>query len=64
MLAGQVIVHVITVTVNMQVDEFGTVAASVAVQVTVVVPIGKQVPELGEQTTVGPGQLSAIAGLA
>jgi hypothetical protein len=64
MLAGQVIVHVTTVTVNMQVDEFGTVAASVAVHVTDVVPIGKQVPELGEQTTVDPGQLSPIAGLA
>ncbi len=32
---------------------------SVAVQVTVVVPIGKQKPDAGEQTTVGaPGQLS------
>jgi hypothetical protein len=33
-------------------------AASVAVQVTVVVPTGKNVPDAGEQTTVTPGQLS------
>ena len=32
--------------------------ASVAVQVTVVTPTGKQVPEGGLQTTVTPGQLS------
>jgi hypothetical protein len=32
--------------------------ASVAVQVTVVVPTAKQVPEAGEQLTVTPGQLS------
>lgn len=32
--------------------------ASVAVQVTVVLPIGKQVPDAGLQTTVTPGQLS------
>jgi len=63
MLAGQLIVHGITVIVNIQVAVFGTVAVSVAVQVTVVVPIGKQAPELGEQTTVAPGQLSEIVGL-
>ena len=32
--------------------------ASVAVQVTVVVPTGKQLPEGGLQTTTTPGQLS------
>ena len=32
--------------------------ASVAVQVTVVTPVGKQLPEGGLQTTVTPGQLS------
>src|SRR5438128_4687072 len=32
--------------------------ASVAVQVTVVVPTGKQEPDGGVQTTVTPGQLS------
>src|SRR6185295_15494119 len=32
--------------------------ASVAVQVTVVTPTGKQLPEGGLQTTVTPGQLS------
>ena len=35
---------------------------SVAVQVTVVVPIGKQLPEAGEHTTVAPGQLSVTTG--
>jgi hypothetical protein len=42
----------------------GTVAASTAVQVMVVVPIGKQVPEAGEQETEAPGQLSLTVGLA
>jgi hypothetical protein len=46
----------LTVTVNMQVEALP--AASVAVQVTVVVPTGKNVPDGGEQTTVTPGQLS------
>lgn len=32
--------------------------ASVAVQVTVVTPVGKQEPDAGLQTTVTPGQLS------
>jgi hypothetical protein len=37
---------------------------SVAVQVTVVVPTGKQKPDAGEQTTVvGPGQFSVTVGL-
>ena len=38
--------------------------ASVAVQVTVVVPRGKQVPDGGLHTTVAPGQLSPITGSA
>lgn len=37
--------------------------ASVAVQVTVVVPTGKLDPEAGEQTTVAPGQLSFAVGV-
>ena len=57
-------VQVLTVIVNVHVAVFGIVAVSVAVQVMVVVPIGKQAPELGEQTTVAPGQLSEIVGLA
>jgi len=36
--------------------------ASVATHVTVVDPIGKQLPDAGEHATVAPGQLSAIAG--
>jgi hypothetical protein len=36
--------------------------ASVAVHVTVVVPIGKQLPDAGEQAKVAPGQLSATTG--
>ncbi len=36
--------------------------ASVAVQVMVVVPIGKVAPEGGTQTTVTPGQLSEAVG--
>ena len=38
--------------------------ASVAVQVTVVVPSGKQLPDGGLHTTVAPGQLSPIIGSA
>jgi hypothetical protein len=37
--------------------------ASVAVQVTVVVPSGKQVPDDGEQEAVAPGQLSVGVGV-
>ena len=35
---------------------------SVAVQVTVVVPLGTGVPDAGEQATVTPGQLSVAEG--
>jgi hypothetical protein len=38
--------------------------ASVAVQVTVVAPIGKADPEGGLQTTVGTEQLSVATGMA
>jgi hypothetical protein len=38
--------------------------ASVAVQVTLVVPAGKIEPDGGLQTTVVPGQLSLTAGVA
>ena len=45
-----------TETVKLQVAVFDE--ESVAVQVTVVVPTGKQLPEAGLQATVTPGQLS------
>jgi len=59
MFAGQVIVGgcvSFTVTVNVQVAVLPT--ASVAVDVTVVVPTGKKLPDAGVLTTVTPGQLS------
>ena len=49
-----------TVTVNEHVAVLPL--ASVAVQVTVVVPTGKVDPDAGEQTTVTPGQLSEAVG--
>ena len=49
-------------TVNVQVAVLPLI--SVAVQVTVVEPTGKQVPEGGVQTTVVPGQLSDATGVA
>jgi hypothetical protein len=58
---GQVIVHGTTVTVNMQ--ELILLLASVAVQVTVVAPIAKQVPDGGAHTAVAPGQLSVGVGV-
>ena len=61
MLAGQVIVQGITDTVKLQLLVLP--AISVAVQVTVVVPTAKQVPDAGEQLTVGIGQLSAGVGV-
>ena len=39
------------------------IAASFAVQVTVVVPTGKQNPEMGAQVTIAPGQLSEAVGV-
>jgi hypothetical protein len=49
-----------TVTVKLQLAVLPE--ASVAVQVTVVVPIGKHDPETGLQTKVTPGQLSLTVG--
>jgi hypothetical protein len=60
MLVGQVIVQFCTVIVNEQFALFP--AASVAEQVTVVVPGLKQVPDAGVQETVTPGQLSLVRG--
>ena len=56
MSSGQVTVQGVTVTVNEQLFVFAL--ESVAVQVTVVVPTAKQVPDAGEQFMVGLGQLS------
>ena len=61
MSVGQVIeVQVITVTVNEQLAV--RAEASVAVQVTVVVPSWKVEPEAGTQLTETPGQLSLAVG--
>jgi len=64
-LAGQVIVGAcvsITVIVNVQVAVLP--AASVAVDVTVVAPTGKKLPDAGLLATVTPGQLSLTVGAA
>jgi hypothetical protein len=61
MLAGQLMVQGITVTVNWHCAVL--TLASVAVQVTVVVPTAKQVPDGGAQFTVTPGQLSLPEGV-
>ena len=62
MFPGQVIAGnwpSITVTVNVQVEVFGGVAASVTEQVTVVTPFANVVPVAGIQVTEpNPGQLS------
>jgi hypothetical protein len=50
----------LTVTVNEQVTLL--LLASVAVQVTVVVPLGKTEPGAGVQLVVAPGQLSEACG--
>ena len=60
-LAGQVIVHGITLTVKVQLAVFAE--ASVAVQVTVVVPIGNVDPLAGTHIAVAPGQLSLGVGV-
>jgi hypothetical protein len=62
MFAGQVIVHAAcTLTVNEQLAVL--LDASVAVQVTVFAPTGKQVPDGGAHTTLTPGQLSVGVGV-
>ena len=64
MLAGHVIEGAVVsrkVTVNVQVRVFGGVAWSLAVQVTVVVPMGKIAPEAGVHPTVGLGSHASVA---
>ena len=64
MLAGQAMTGFsvsLTVTVNVQLAVL--LDASVAVQVTVVVPVGKVEPDAGEQLAVDPGQLSLAVGV-
>jgi hypothetical protein len=56
-----VIVQSLTVTVKLHIAMF--IEASFAVQVTVVVPTGKQVPEAGMQLAVAPIQLSEGVGV-
>jgi len=63
MFAGQVIVHGFdTVILNVQLPVLFDV--SVAVQVTVVIPTGKQVPDTGTQLTDCTAQLSLPDGVA
>jgi hypothetical protein len=62
MLPGQLMVQGTTVTVNEQLESGLSGLESEAVQVTVVVPAGKQKPEGGEQTTVALPQLSVAVG--
>lgn len=57
---GQVKVQVVTVTVKLQVPVL--FAASVAVQLTVVVPTWKVEPDAGVQDAVTPEQLSFAVG--
>ncbi len=64
LFAGQVIVQgAVPVTVTVKVQEAVLLDASVAVQVTVVVPTGKQVPDAGTQEAVAPRQLSVGVGV-
>jgi hypothetical protein len=60
--SGQVIVQT-AITCTVKVQDAVLLEASVAVQVTVVVPSGKQVPDAGVHTTVAPGQLSLAVGV-
>ena len=62
MLLGQVMAQGTTVTVNEQLVSGLSGLLSEAVQVTVVVPGGKQKPDAGEQTTVAVPQLSVAVG--
>jgi hypothetical protein len=64
MFAGQVIGGPVTsLTVTVKVQEPVLPDASVAVQVTVVVPTGKPDPDAGTHMTVGVPQLSVPAGV-
>jgi hypothetical protein len=49
-------------TVTVKLEEAVLLAASVAVQVTVVVPTGKVDPDAGTQLAVTPGALSPTVG--
>ena len=61
--AGQVIVGgCVSLTVTVKVQEAVLFELSVAVQVTVVVPLRKVEPEAGTQVAVTPGQLSVGVG--
>ena len=62
MFAGQVRVQEVTVTVNEHIESGLSGLISEAVQVTVVVPTGKQKPEGGLQLTVALPQLSVAVG--
>ena len=65
-LPGQVMVGACvscTVTVKVQVPSGLSGEVSDAVHVTVVVPTGNVVPDAGEHTTVGFGQLSEAVGV-
>ena len=62
MFAGQVRVQDVTVTVNEHIASGLSGLISEAVQVTVVVPTGKQKPEGGLQLTVALPQLSVAVG--
>jgi hypothetical protein len=52
----------LSLTVTVKLQDAVLFEASVAVQVTVVTPLGKLEPLLGEQVTVAPGQLSEAVG--
>jgi hypothetical protein len=61
--SGQVIVGaVVSCTVTVKLHEAIKPAPSVAVQVTVVAPTGKNEAEAGAQATVAPGTLSLTVG--
>jgi hypothetical protein len=65
-LAGQVMVGFwlsLTITVKVQVVVCGGVAVSLAVQVTVVTPFWKVLPDAGVQLAVAPAQLSLGVGV-
>ena len=59
-MTGACVSLIVTVKVQVALGLFGL--ASIAVQVTVVVPTGKNEPEGGEQLVVAPGQLSEAVG--
>jgi hypothetical protein len=66
MLVGQVVKvgFTLSLTITLNVQLAWLPLTSVAVQVTVVVPFGKLVPEAGEQTTLPTPQLSVAVALS